>query len=154
MSKALVQLGRPFGYHDFSRYPLDGPFPDLGDLGANGYRSAAERIKRIARDERLTVRQAALRFARHRSPFVGSARTVAGEIERWFRDGALDGIIVGIGEPTDLAELDAQVLPILRARGLVRTDYADTTLRGHLGLAVPQNRHTAAREDRSKTAAE
>jgi FMN-dependent oxidoreductase (nitrilotriacetate monooxygenase family) len=143
--KALVQLGRPFNYHDFSQYPLDAPFPDLGDLGANGYQSHAERIKRIARDERLTVRQAAVRFARIRTPFVGSARTVAGEIERWFRDGAFDGFIVGVGEPRDFDQFVAEVLPLLRAQGLVRTQYADTTLRGNLGLAFPRNRHTVAR---------
>jgi FMN-dependent oxidoreductase (nitrilotriacetate monooxygenase family) len=66
MKKALVQLGRPFNYHDFSRYPLDEPFPDLGDLGSNGYRGAAERVKRVARDERLTLRETAWRFAARR----------------------------------------------------------------------------------------
>jgi FMN-dependent oxidoreductase (nitrilotriacetate monooxygenase family) len=143
VAKAVVQLGRPFNYHDFSKYPLDGPFPDLGDLGANGYRSAAERIKRIARDERLTVRQAALRFAHRRSPFVGSPRTVADEIERWFRDGAFDGFIAGAAEPTDLDELIVHVLPILRSRGLVRSEYTADTLRGNLGLPFPGNRHAA-----------
>jgi hypothetical protein len=28
LKKALVQLGRPFNYHDFLRYPLDEPFPE------------------------------------------------------------------------------------------------------------------------------
>ncbi len=88
LKKALAQLGRPFNYHDFTQYDLDGPFPDLGDLGANGYRSHAERIKRIAREEQLTVRQAAYRFTARHSPFVGSPETVANEIERWFREGA------------------------------------------------------------------
>ena len=45
LDKALVQLGRPFNYHDFSQYPLDEPFPELGDLGSNGYRGHAENIK-------------------------------------------------------------------------------------------------------------
>ncbi len=38
LKKALIQLGRPFNYHDFTQYPLDQPFPELGDLGLNGYR--------------------------------------------------------------------------------------------------------------------
>ena len=33
-----------------------------------------------------------------------------------------------------------------KERGVFRADYEATTLRGHLGLPVPVNRHTAARE--------
>jgi FMN-dependent oxidoreductase (nitrilotriacetate monooxygenase family) len=145
LGKALVQLGRPFNYYDFSRHDLDAPFPELGNLGANGYRSHAERIKRIARDEKLTLRQAAVRFASRRSAFVGSPETVANELERWFTQEAADGFNVGIGEGSDLREFIARVLPILRARGLVREDYESETLRGNLGLRIPENRYTAAR---------
>lgn len=143
LAKALVQLGRPFNYHDFSRYPLDEPFPDLGDLGSNGYRGAAERIKRVARDERLTLRQAAWRFANRRGGFVGSPATVAAEIERWFAEGACDGFNLHITNPAEFALFADQVLPLLRARGIFRHDYDATTLRGHLGLPVPRNRHAA-----------
>jgi hypothetical protein len=125
---------------------LDGPFPDLGDLGANGYRSHAERIKRIARDERLTVRQAAYRFTVRQSPFVGSAATVADEIERWFREGAADGFNIGVGEPNELEKFTSQVVPLLQARGLFRREYEADTLRGNLGLAIPANRYTAQRQ--------
>ena len=150
LAKALVQLGRPFNYHDFTQYGLDDPFPDLGDLGANGYRSHAERIKRIARDERLTLRQTALRFAWRASPFVGSPITVANEIERWFRDGAADGFNIGVGEPTDLAAFLTHVVPILQERGLFRREYEHGTLRENLGLAIPKNRYTVAREVRER----
>jgi FMN-dependent oxidoreductase (nitrilotriacetate monooxygenase family) len=37
---AIVALGRPFNDHDFSQYPLDAPFPELGDLGANSQKAA------------------------------------------------------------------------------------------------------------------
>jgi FMN-dependent oxidoreductase (nitrilotriacetate monooxygenase family) len=151
LAKALVQLGRPFNYHDFGRYDVDAPFPDLGDLGANGYRSHAERIKRVARDERLTLRETALRFAIRSSPFVGTARTVADEVERWFREGAADGFNIGHAEPGDLDEFIAKVVPILQQRGLFRTTYTHETLRGHLGLAVPPNRYTVARTPASET---
>jgi FMN-dependent oxidoreductase (nitrilotriacetate monooxygenase family) len=145
LAKALVQLGRPFNYHDFTRYELDAAFPDLGDLGANGYRSHAERIKRIARDERLTLRETALRFAIRSSPFVGTAKTVADEVERWFRDGAADGFNIGHGEPGDLDAFITKVVPLLQQRGLFRQEYSHETLRGHLGLKIPPNRYTAAR---------
>jgi len=32
------------------------------------------------------------------------------------------------------------VVPILQSRGLFRTEYTHDTLRGHLGLPVPENR--------------
>src|SRR6187549_2213717 len=145
LKKALVQLGRPFNYHDFTQYPLDEPFPELGDLGLNGYRSHAERIKRIAREERLTVRQAAIRFATRHSPFVGSPTTVANELERWFVEGAADGFNIGVGEPNELEKFSNEVVPLLQARGLFRREYEADTLRGNLGLPIPENRHAVAR---------
>jgi FMN-dependent oxidoreductase (nitrilotriacetate monooxygenase family) len=146
LQKALVQLGRPFNYYDFSKHDLDAPFPDLGNLGENGYRSHAERIKRIAKDERLTLRQAALRFADRRSPFVGSPETVASQLELWFREGAADGFNVGHGDPSELRLFIERVVPILQARGVFRKEYGYETLRENLGLKVPKNRYTAARE--------
>ncbi|HEY6878456.1 MAG TPA: LLM class flavin-dependent oxidoreductase [Polyangiales bacterium] len=154
LDKALVQLGRPFNYYDFSKHELDAPFPELGELGKNGYRSHAERIKNIAREERLTLRQAAQRFAFRPSPFVGSARSVADEMERWFQHEACDGFNIGIGDPTELETFITEVLPILRERGLFRSEYEHTTLRANLGLSIPKNRHTVARETRREVAAE
>jgi len=154
LDQALVALGRPFNYYDFRQHALDAPFPDLGERGANGYRSHAERIKRVAAQEGLTLRQAALRFAVRRSPFVGSAATVADALEHWFRNEAADGFILGVGgAEADGARFIADVLPLLRERGLFRTDYSHDTLRGHLGLEFPVNRHTAARQQDSGAAA-
>lgn len=147
LKQALVQLGRPFNYYDFSKHGLDEQFPDLGDLGSNGYRSHAERIKRISHDERLTLRQAAIRFARRTSPFVGSAQTVAKQITQWFDQGAIDGINVGsLGGATDLDDFITKVVPLLQASGLVRQEYESETLRGNLGLEIPVNRHTLKRQ--------
>jgi hypothetical protein len=39
------------------------------------------------------------------------------------------------------------VVPILRERGLVRSEYESSTLRGHLGLPIPENRYTQARRE-------
>ncbi|HKS12401.1 MAG TPA: LLM class flavin-dependent oxidoreductase [Pseudomonas sp.] len=144
LNKALVQLGRPFNYHDFSQYALDAPFPELGDLGSNGYRGHAEKIKRVAREQGLTLRETALRFARPYTGFAGSAQTVANEIERWFSEAAVDGFNVHVGAPAAFARFTDEVVPILRERGLFRGEYQGTTLRHHLGLAVPVNRHATA----------
>ncbi|MFF3855393.1 NtaA/DmoA family FMN-dependent monooxygenase [Micromonospora sp. NPDC002575] len=144
--RALAELGRPFGWHDFSRYDLDAPFPAVGDAGDRSFKTQAERIKKLARDNGFTLRQTVQHLLdSQRSPFVGSPLTVANEIERWFRAGALDGINVSVTVPSEFARFTDAVLPILRERGVVRSGYAASTLRGNLGLPIPENRHTAGR---------
>ncbi|MET0361047.1 MAG: LLM class flavin-dependent oxidoreductase [Sphingobium sp.] len=138
-AKALAQLGRPFNYHDFSQYDADAPFPDVSNLSLNSYKGFAERIVRTARDEKLTLRETVWRFASRRSPFVGTAETVAAEIERWFVGRAVDGFNYRVTNPADFALFIDKVVPILQARGLYRTEYEHETLRGHLGLPIPEN---------------
>lgn len=144
VKKLLVQVGRAFNYHDFSQYELDAPFPDLSGVTLNSYKGQAERIIRVARDEKLSLRQAAYRFGIWRSNFVGSPETIADEIERWFVGRAADGFNLRVTSPKDFALFRERVVPILQRRGLFRTDYEHETLRGHLGLPVPENRYTAA----------
>ncbi len=139
--KALVQLGRPFNYHDFTQDDPDEPFPDVGHLTLNSYKGHAEKIVRAARAEKLTLRETAWRFAARRNPFVGTAETVANEIERWFVNGACDGFNFRVTRPGDFARFIAEVVPILQKRGLFRTEYTHDTLRGHLGLPFPVNRN-------------
>ncbi len=143
VKKLLVQLGRAFGYHDFSQYPLDAPFPDVSNLSLNSYKGHAERILRTVRDDRLTLREAAYRFGVWRSDFVGSPQTVADEIERWFEGRAADGFNLRVSRPGEFALFREQVVPILQAKGIFRRDYEHATLRGHLGLPVPEHRHAA-----------
>jgi len=142
---ALVALARSFNEHDLSQYPLDGPFPDIAHFGAESNRSASERIVRTAREEGLTLRQTALRHASPRLEFVGTGVQVADAIERWFKGGAADGFILFESLPRQLDAFVAEVVPVLQQRGLFRTGYEHRTLRGHLGLEVPENRNTAAR---------
>ena len=152
LDKLLVALGRPFGYHDFRQYDLDAPFPDVSHLSLNSYKGFAERILRRVRDNNWTLRQAALSMAERRRGFVGSPQTVADEIERWFEGRAADGFNLQISRPSDFAKFREQVLPILQARGLFKTEYAHDTLRGHLGLPVPENRWTAGAAHRLEAA--
>jgi FMN-dependent oxidoreductase (nitrilotriacetate monooxygenase family) len=145
--RALAELGRPFGWHDFSQYDLDAPFPDLGDAGERSFRTQADQIKKLARDRNLTLRQVVEhQLQARRSPFVGSPVTVANEIQRWFEAGAFDGINITVTVPSEFARFTDEVLPILRERGIVRSEYESTTLRGNLGLPIPDNRHTVARQ--------
>lgn len=144
--RALAELGRPFGWHDFSQYDLDAPFPEVGDAGERSFRTQAEAIKKLARDHDFTLRQVVEHLSEQaRSPFVGSPETVAATIEHWYEQGAFDGINVVVNAPGEFALFTDRVLPILRARGVVRSEYESGTLRGNLGLPVPGNRHTVAR---------
>ncbi len=145
LNKALVQLGRPFNYHDFSQYELDAPFPDVSHLTLNSYKGHAERIVRTARNEGLTLRETAWRYAARKNAFVGTAETVANEIERWFVGGACDGFNFRVTNPVDFAIFVERVVPLLQQRGLFRTDYEGETLRDHLGLPFPENRHALDR---------
>jgi FMN-dependent oxidoreductase (nitrilotriacetate monooxygenase family) len=144
--RALAELGRPFGWHDFSQYDLDAPFPELPEeIGQNSFRTQANAIKRLARDNGLTLREVVdHQLEAGRSPFVGSPRTIADEIQRWFDGGGFDGINVSVTVPSEFARFTDEVLPILRERGVTRSEYESTTLRGNLGLPIPENRHTAA----------
>jgi FMN-dependent oxidoreductase (nitrilotriacetate monooxygenase family) len=63
IENALNYLGRFFEHHDFSQYPLDEPFPDLGDLGKNSFQSGTDKIKKNALEKGLTLRQVALQSA-------------------------------------------------------------------------------------------
>jgi len=144
IGKLLTQVGRAFNYHDFAQYDLDAPFPDLSGVTLNSYKGQAERIIRVAAEEKLTLRQAAYRFGQWKSDFVGSPETIAAEIERWFVGRAADGFILRISRPRDFALFRDRVVPILQARGLFRTEYEGNTLRSHLGLPVPENRHASA----------
>jgi alkanesulfonate monooxygenase SsuD/methylene tetrahydromethanopterin reductase-like flavin-dependent oxidoreductase (luciferase family) len=146
IENALSMLGRPFNDYDFSKHDLDAPFPDIGQHGANSNQSASNRILKLARSENLTLRQVALRFATPRSHFVGTPEQVADAFQRWFEGGAADGFVSFESLPGQLEVFVEKVVPILQQRGIYKQDYTSSTLRGNLGLDVPRNRNTVARE--------
>jgi FMN-dependent oxidoreductase (nitrilotriacetate monooxygenase family) len=150
--RALAELGRPFAWHDFRQYDLDAPFPQQALVHAErGFRTNAEHIARLAADNSFTLRQTVEFISAPRpTPFAGSAATVAGEIQRWFDGRALDGLNVGVGHPSQWRRFREEVVPILQELGIVRTEYESATLRGNLGLPVPENRHTRAREQEAE----
>lgn len=141
---ALNYLGRYFEHHDFSQYPLDEPFPELGALGANSFRSTTDEIKREARQRHLTLRQVALEAATPRPLFHGTASQVAEGLQRWFEQQAADGFIIQGATPEVLARVVNDVVPLLQQRGLYRHDYPGNTLRSSLNLPLPENTFTTA----------
>jgi FMN-dependent oxidoreductase (nitrilotriacetate monooxygenase family) len=143
--RALAELGRPFAWHDFRQYDLDAPFPDVLHAAERGFRTHAEKIVKLARDNNYTLRETVQAISGPKpSPFAGSPETVASEMQRWFERRALDGYNIHIGHPAQFRRFLDDVLPILRERGLVRAEYESSTLRGNLGIPVPENRYTQA----------
>jgi FMN-dependent oxidoreductase, nitrilotriacetate monooxygenase family len=151
IEKALDHLGRFFEHHDFSQYELDAPFPDLGDFGSNSFRSTTDRIKRRAKEQGLTLREVALQAATPRNAFIGTPEYVADKVQEWFEEEAADGFIIASATPRGLDDFVELVVPILQERGLYRTEYEADTLRGNLGIPVPENRYAAARRQTGVT---
>jgi FMN-dependent oxidoreductase (nitrilotriacetate monooxygenase family) len=147
--RALGELGRPFAWHDFRGYDLDAPFPQEAlKYAERGFRTNAENIARLAKDRNFTLRQTVEFISAPKpTPFAGSPETVATQIQHWFDARAFDGLNIHIGHPAQWRRFLNDVLPILRDRGVVRKEYESGTLRGNLGLPVPENRYTKERTD-------
>jgi FMN-dependent oxidoreductase (nitrilotriacetate monooxygenase family) len=142
ISDALNYLGRYFNDLDFTQFELDAPFPDLGDFARNGWESTTDKLKHLAREEHLTLRQLALRTTTPKSAFIGTPTHIADTMQAWFEAGAADGFMISSAVlPDGLTGFIDHVLPILQERGVFRTEYEADTLRGNLGLPKPENRY-------------
>jgi FMN-dependent oxidoreductase (nitrilotriacetate monooxygenase family) len=120
------------------------PWHLLGDLtppekGSHGFFEAQ---LKLARRENLTVRQLARRIRSGHRLVVGSPEQVADTLEEWFLAGAADGFnLMPDAFPSGAEIFVDQVVPILRRRGVFRTEYSGTTLREHLGLSRPVSQY-------------
>ncbi|MFC7266533.1 LLM class flavin-dependent oxidoreductase [Streptomyces lutosisoli] len=129
---------------------LDAQLPaDLPPEDAiEGAKSRYTLIVELARRERLTARQLIGRLGGGRGhlTFAGTPEQVADAIEEWFRLGAADGFnIMPAVLPSGLDLFVGHVVPILRARGLLRQEYGpQQTLRERYGLPRPANQHASA----------
>ncbi len=139
------RLSGRFGGYDFADLPLDRPlapedFPEPGSVEAA--RSRTEVILSLVRREKPTLRQllASLAGARGHLTVAGTPEQIADLIEDWFTDGAADGFnIMPPLLPAMLDVFSAEVIPLLRQRGLFRTSYLGKTLREHYGLDWPDS---------------
>jgi hypothetical protein len=76
--------------------------------------------------------------------FVGTPAALAELMADWFAKGACDGFnLLPAVMAQDLPAFTAGAVPLLRAKGLVRTAYDGATLREHLGLPRPAGRAIA-----------
>ena len=141
--EALGYLSWTFGGYDFSQYDPNAPFPELDEsAGKEVFQSAAARFKSYAKKNNFTLLETAMRVATPRPHFMGNPQKVADQLQHWIETEACDGFILGLGTPVmGIPNFCEMVVPVLQQRGLFRTEYEASTLRGHLGLPVPQNRY-------------
>jgi FMN-dependent oxidoreductase (nitrilotriacetate monooxygenase family) len=146
---ALKQLSF-FLERDFGVDQLDQKLPPMpAEAAVEGHKSRYELIVNLARSEDLTLRQLIGRLAggRGHRTMVGTPEQVADDLQLWFENGAADGFnFMPPSIPDQLEVFVDHVVPILRERGLFRTEYEGTTLRDHYGLERPGNVHLAPTE--------
>jgi alkanesulfonate monooxygenase len=136
---AIASLSVALGV-DASRFDLDGFLPPIPPTNAS--RSTQERVLALADREQLTVRQLAQRLGGYAGlSFVGTAQTIADEMQNWLESHGSDGFnIMFPWLPGGLDEFVTEVIPELQGRGIFRKEYEGTTLRENLGLPRPVNR--------------
>ena len=139
----LQRLGRHFG--DLSHYDIDAPLPP--EVKSISGISRSDRYLAQARRMNWTIRQLfenAVISDQHLE-VVGSPSDVADVMEQWFTEGAADGFnVLPAKSPRDIHAFVDLVVPELQRRGLFRTEYEATTLRGNLGLPAVPSRHARA----------
>jgi alkanesulfonate monooxygenase len=136
---AIASLSIALG-HDASKFDPDGPLPEVPETNAS--QSGRARVVELARTEELTVRQLAQRLGGYGGlAFVGTAQTIADQMQEWLATEGCDGFNVMF--PWLPGGLDAfvdKVVPELQRRGIFRREYEGRTLRENLGLPRPGNR--------------
>jgi alkanesulfonate monooxygenase len=136
---AIASLSIALG-HDASKFDPDGPLPEVPETNAS--KSGRERVVELARAEGLTVRQLAQRLGGYGGlAFVGTAQTIADQMQEWLDSEGCDGFNVMFPWlPGGLDDFVDKVVPELQRRGIFRREYEGRTLRENLGLPRPGNR--------------
>ena len=119
---------------------LDEPVPAerFDRIGTLSSRQAIYRRKAV--EQGLTLRE--LIFDRARSTghqwIAGTPAVIADRMQEWFESRACDGFNLNSPyNPDGFDRICERLVPELQQRGLFRTEYAEDTLRGHLGLPRP-----------------
>jgi len=131
---------------DLSKFPIDGPLPDIP--GTSQSQGRQKVTVELARRENLTIRQLYKKVVALRAHLTvaGTPEKIADTMEEWFRAKGADGFnIMPTMLPSGLTDFVDQVVPILQRRGLFRTSYESSTLRENLGLTRPTSRYANRR---------
>ena len=122
-ANAIASLSIALG-HDASKFDPDRPLPD-NIPESNASKSGRERAIALGRRENLTVRQLAQRLGGYSGlAMVGTAQTIADEMEEWLETEASDGFTVMFPYlPGGLEDFVGRVVPELQRRGSFRRDF-------------------------------
>jgi len=138
----LANLYKSFG--DLSGYPLDGPVPEPVNAPV---RSIAYNIWHRAQRENMTIRDLYMNKSAGSGGLmlIGTPADIADTMEAWIAEGAADGFnLTPTHLPHGIVDFAELVVPELQRRGVFRTEYDSTTLRGNLGLPPNVNRHVVS----------
>ncbi len=133
---------------DLSSYDPEGPLPavdpvlDEADTIIKGRAGmfpdrlkTANEWRAIAEAKKLSIRDLVIEVT-GRQNFIGTADRVASLLDEYVQTDACDGfILVPHLTPAGLDDFVDQVVPLLQERGVFRSEYSASTLRGNLGLA-------------------
>jgi FMN-dependent oxidoreductase (nitrilotriacetate monooxygenase family) len=98
--------------------------------GHQGITGSQDRVLALMRKENISFAEAA---ARPRNLLVGTAQSIADEMEDWFTSGACDGFVVfPTVFPRMFEDFGRLLVPELQRRGLFRSTYSGRTLRENL----------------------
>jgi FMN-dependent oxidoreductase (nitrilotriacetate monooxygenase family) len=142
-ASAIATLEKVWG-RDLSGYDPEGPLPDVDPVGHQG--RAAKEWRKIAQKQGLGIRDLVVEMTSMREGiFVGTASSIADQMIEFVRLEGADGFVLApYLQPTGLDEFVDRVVPELQERGALRTDYASTRLRDHLGLREARTAGTVA----------
>src|SRR5690242_1721798 len=148
-ANAIASLSIALGT-DASKFDPDKPLPEIPE--SNASKSGRERAIAAAKRDNLTVRQLAQRMGGYSGlAMVGTAKTIADEMEEWIETNASDGFTIMFPYlPGGLDDFVRTVIPELQRRGLFRREYEGKTLRENLVCRGP--RTGSSRMPRKKSA--
>ncbi len=138
-------LSVELGGADLSGLDINEILPeDRVPVTTNVSRSRLKAMAEMARRENLTLKQLYERYAGTRGSYsvVGTPTDIADVMEEWVATEASDGFIIQASYlPGGFDDFATMVVPELQRRGLMRSAYSATTLRGHMGLNRPASRY-------------
>jgi FMN-dependent oxidoreductase (nitrilotriacetate monooxygenase family) len=125
--------------YDFSTRDYEEPMSDDDMAAVSGLQAIRDRVVTLSGKPNPSVRDFVEYSNRARlrelNVFIGSPKTVADEMEQWFKEGGCDGFVLAPTHmPGSYEDFVRLVVPELQRRGLYRTDYEGDTLRSNLGL--------------------
>ena len=131
---------------DLSAYDAEGPLPDIEpDVSATSIIQGRTRLfadpletarewRQLAEAKHLSIRELIIETT-GRQTFIGTPGRVAEAMDHFVQSDGSDGFVLAPHlTPTGLDDFVDLVVPLLQERGVLRTEYHTTTLRGHFGL--------------------